>query len=262
MGRAGRGCRRPRRRHAGCAHHRLLDRHPHARARRCVRGAEGRARRPRFRRRRLQGGRRGRTGLEGLPPRQGRRRTDPRGKTRWPRWKPSAERRAFAATPASSPSPAASARPAPRRCCGCACRMPAPRTPRKSPTTTIGACRSRWRACRKATRVRRIRDRHEPCRRDHARSRTWCGRTWRSSPRWSPCTCSTSRRWRPLPRPRPRSCRGWCPAARRCCRATIRTLRCSRSAPTASAPRSSASATAKHPTFAASRPTSRPGARR
>ena len=71
----------------------------------------------------------------------------------------------------SSASPAASARPAPRRRCGTCWRgrrrpMPAP------PATTItGACRSAWRACRGRRRLRRVRARHEPCGRDRALSR-------------------------------------------------------------------------------------------
>ena len=44
-------------------------------------------------------------------------------------------------TRASSPSPAASARPAPRRCCGSAWRGSARRTPRRNRSTTTGACR-------------------------------------------------------------------------------------------------------------------------
>ena len=57
-------------------------------------------------------------------------------------------RRGPAATPKSWPSPAAPARPPPRKSCAWpATRWAAP-MPRRRPTTIIGACRCRWRRCR------------------------------------------------------------------------------------------------------------------
>ena len=54
-------------------------------------------------------------------------------------------------------------------------------------------------------RYARVRDRHEPCRRDHAAGRAWCARMWRSSPRSSRCISSFSTPSRPSPTPRRRS---------------------------------------------------------
>ena len=79
----------------------------------------------------------------------------------------SAAPRARAATRASSPSRAAPARPAPRRCCGSAWR--------RRPDARLGevlqqplgrAADAGAHAARR--RIRRVRDRHEPRRRDHA----------------------------------------------------------------------------------------------
>ncbi len=56
--------------------------------------------------------------------------------------------RARIARPKSSPSPARSARPAPRRRSGSHCRPTAKPMPRPPPTTITGACRCRWRAAR------------------------------------------------------------------------------------------------------------------
>ena len=61
--------------------------------------------------------------------------------------------------------------------------------------------------------LRRVRDRHEPRRRDRAAHRGWCARTWRSSPRSSRCTWSTSARSKRSPTPRPRSSPASSPAA-------------------------------------------------
>ena len=71
------------------------------------------------------------------------------------RWKPSDAPRARAATRASSPSPAASARPAPRRCCACAWRRRADARRREVLQQPLGraadagahAARQRIRAC-------------------------------------------------------------------------------------------------------------------
>ena len=130
---------------------RHFHRHPHDRRGRCVLRAQGRARRPRFR--------------------AGRACSESAGSRWWPRiavpicrrmrrcWSCptcstrcaiSRAPRARARTPRSSPSPARSARPAPRRRCGLALAKEARRMPRSRPTTIIGACRCRSRAARRA----------------------------------------------------------------------------------------------------------------
>ena len=53
-------------------------------------------------------------------------------------------------TPRSSPSPARSARPRPRRRCASRSQPTARRMRLPPPTTITGACRCRWRACRRA----------------------------------------------------------------------------------------------------------------
>ena len=63
--------------------------------------------------------------------------------------------------------------------------------------------------------LRRVRDRHEPCRRDRAARRGWCARTSRSSPRSSRCISNSSARSRRSPTPRPKSSSGSSRAARR-----------------------------------------------
>ena len=109
-----------RRRRAVRARHRLLHRYAHAAAGRRVRRPEGCARRPRVRRPGLQG-RRGRRHRRATAMRA--RRPTARccaSTIRCARWKHWRAPPASAPTRASSPSPAASARPAPRRCCACA----------------------------------------------------------------------------------------------------------------------------------------------
>ena len=59
-------------------------------------------------------------------------------------------------------------------------------------------------------------------RRNHAADASWCGRTWRSSPRSSRCISNSSIRSRRSPRPRPRYSPGSSPAARPSSIATIR----------------------------------------
>ena len=58
------------------------------------------------------------------------------------------------------------------------------------------------RAPARRRRLRRVRDRHEPRRRDHAAGRAWCARTSRSSPRSRRCISSISARSRKSPTPR------------------------------------------------------------
>ena len=62
--------------------------------------------------------------------------------------------------------------------------------------------------CPQTRALRRVRDRHEPRRRDRAARRAWCGRRWRSSPRSSRCISNSSARSRRSPTPRPRSFSG------------------------------------------------------
>ena len=105
-----------------------------------VRRPEGRARRPRVRRPAFKAGAAAAIVAQGYraPAARraaARRRSAARAGSHRPR------RARSAPMPGSSPSPAASARPAPRRCCGCACGAAARRMPRRSPTTTTGACR-------------------------------------------------------------------------------------------------------------------------
>ena len=80
-------------------------------------------------------------------------------------------------------------------------------TRRSPPTTIIGACRSRSHGARESA-LRRLRNGHEPRRRDPAARRAWCVRTWRSSPPSSLCISSSSARSRPSPTPRPKSSPG------------------------------------------------------
>ena len=89
-----------------------------------------------------------------------------------------AARRAHA-TRRSSRSPARSARPAPRRRCASRCRAPGrdPRLGRVLQQPLGRAADAGAHAARR--RLRRVRDRHEPCRRDRAADRAWCARTWR-----------------------------------------------------------------------------------
>ena len=73
--------------------------------------------------------------------------------------------------PTSSRSPAASARPAPRKRCARRCRRRRRPMPATAASTTNGrAADARAHAARR--RLRRVRDRHEPCRRDRRRCRS------------------------------------------------------------------------------------------
>ena len=115
----------------------------------------------------------------------------------------------------SSPSPAPSARPAPRRRC-------VSRLLRDGEThASIASYNNHWGVplslarCPADRALRRVRDRHEPCRRDRAARRAWCGRRWRSSPPSSRCISNSSARSRRSPTPRPRSFSGSSRAARR-----------------------------------------------
>ena len=79
--------------------------------------------------------------------------------------------------------------------------------------------------------LRRVRDRHEPCRRDRAAGAAWCGRMSPSSPRSSRCIWNSSPRSPPSPTPRRKSLSASCPAARRSSTATTRITRGCAAAP-------------------------------
>ena len=123
----------------------------------------------------------------------------------------------------SSPSPARSARPAPRRRCGSRCR-------RQRRDACLGRLLQQSlgraavaRALPADGALRRVRDRHEPCRRDRAADASWCGRMSRSSPRSSRCISNSSTSSRRSPTPRRRSSSASSRAAPPCSTATIRT---------------------------------------
>ena len=118
-----------------------FHRHPHAETRRSVRRAEGRHRDGHdFVRRRVRGQGRRRAGIARAGGRSWRRCSpSPIPSAGWKIWPAPPAR---AATPRSSPSPAAPARPRPRKCCALPSARWAAPMPRPRPTTIIGACRS------------------------------------------------------------------------------------------------------------------------
>ena len=124
-------------------------------------------------------------------------------------------RRARARRRKSSASPARSARPAPRRRCALALagRRRDPCLGRLLQQSLGRAAVARALPADGA--LRRVRDRHEPCRRDRAADRGWCARMWRSSPRSSRCISNSSPRSRRSPTPRPKSSSGSSRAAPR-----------------------------------------------
>ena len=128
--------------------------------------------------------------------------------------------RARARRPRSSRSPARSARPRPRRRCG------SRSAPDGETHASAASYNNHWgvplslaRLPRKRA-LRRVRDRHEPRRRNHAARRAWCARTWRSSPRSRRCISNSSTPSKRSPTPRPRSSSASSPAAPRCSIAT------------------------------------------
>ena len=130
--------------------------------------------------------------------------------------------RARAATRASLRSRAASARPAPRRCCACASTRGADACGREVLQQPLGrAAHARAHAARQ--RLRRLRDRHEPRRRDHAAGGDGAPARGCHHDGGARAPRSSSPRSRPSPRPRPRSSRAWCQAAPPCFPATTRT---------------------------------------
>ena len=131
-------------------------------------------------------------------------------------------------TPGSSPSPAASARPDQ----GDAARSRWPPTGR--PTPRAASFNNHWgvpltlaRMPRDAA-LRRVRDRHEPRRRDHAAGQAGAAACRASSPRSSRCISNIFGSSRRSPTPRPRSSAASSRAARRSSTATTRITRGSR----------------------------------
>ena len=123
--------------------------------------------------------------------------------------------RAPAPRRASSRSPARSARPARRRRCASSC-------PRTAPTHASAASyNNHWGVPLTLARMpadarfRRLRDRHEPCRRDHAAGRHGAAACRDHHRRSRRCISSISARSRRSPTPRPRSSPASSPAASR-----------------------------------------------